>query len=83
MNLRLDSCFWGSALRSAVLTGSHLWPLGVQEAVLIGTLEMEESCLVQMQQRGYGYDTNNGKTRICSQGSRDFYRGFFGVGLPG
>lgn len=44
MNLRLDSCFWGSALRSAVLTGSHLWPLGVQEAVLIGTLEMEESC---------------------------------------
>lgn len=32
------------ALRSGVLTGSHLWPLRVQEAVLIGRLEVEESC---------------------------------------
>lgn len=34
----------GLCPRRRVLTGSHLWPLGVQEAVLIGRLEMEDSC---------------------------------------
>lgn len=39
------------ALRSAVQTGSHLWPLRVQEAVLLGWLRWRKAVIVQTQQR--------------------------------